>query len=346
MTAKTPLDTVSTDRVVVLSVNAEARGQRLDKFVAEALALRAQAAGEGAPTRAEVQRWIDAGRVTLAGKTRSASDKVRAGDTYAVHPMQAPTTDARPQPEIPLRIVHQDEDVVVVFKPAGLVVHPAAGHADGTLVNALLGRGFFQREMVEATEDEHVRPGIVHRLDKDTSGLLVVARNAAAREHLKVQFAGHTIGREYVAIAAGNIATQTFSTLHGRHPSDRMRFTAKVREGKRAVTHVSVLEALGPVTYLCCRLETGRTHQIRMHLSEAGAPILGDSLYRFRTSDSDVRAIADQLGHQALHARHLAFEHPRTGKRLAFTAEPDADFMQALGRLRTLFSGNATRTAR
>jgi 23S rRNA pseudouridine1911/1915/1917 synthase len=326
--------------VITLTATAEHRGKRLDKFVAEALERT-----EPTPTRSEVQRWISAGRITLRASSSAltVSSKVREGDVYDVLPLEPPLSGARAQPELPLDIVHEDDALLVVCKRAGVVVHPAAGHADGTLVNALLGRGLFAQAL---TDGDHVRPGIVHRLDKDTSGLLVVARTAQAREHLKKQFAVHSIGREYVALAFGAVTSQTFSTLHGRHPTDRMRFTAKLREGRHAVTHVEALEALGPITYVKCTLQTGRTHQIRMHLSEAGAPIVGDGLYRFRTKDPVVHEVATKLGHHALHARYLAFEHPVSGKRLEFSAEPDADFTAALATLRSLFGGSAKKRAR
>jgi 23S rRNA pseudouridine1911/1915/1917 synthase len=226
-----------------------------------------------------------------------------------------------------------DDDVIVVDKPAGLVVHPAAGHESGTLVNGLLARGWFRAEEVSDPNDAegHLRPGIVHRLDKGTSGVMVVARNATSREALKQQFQIHSIEREYEALALGVTAAQTISTFHGRHPTDRMKFTSRLADGKRAVTHVQVLAHYGAkaraISHVVCRLETGRTHQIRVHLAEvAKTPILGDPVYGNAPSDLGLRRLGDGLGRQALHARLLGFVHPKTGESLTFTSEPPADF--------------------
>jgi 23S rRNA pseudouridine1911/1915/1917 synthase len=323
----------------------EARGLRLDRFLADTLASTLSV------TRSELQRWIVSGNVLLRGKPLEVSSRVRGGDVLSITPLGAQASSAIAEPDLPLTIVYEDESLLVVFKASGVVVHPAAGHANGTLVNALLGRGLFQQDMLVPPADaqspypdaSHTRPGIVHRLDKDTSGLMVVARTPASREHLKRQFAVHSIGREYVALAMGVVARTTFSTLHARDPKDRMRFTGRgaIANGKRAITHVEPLEQLGPVALVKCTLQTGRTHQIRMHLSEAGSPIVGDALYRFKTKDPVVAGIAEALGHQALHARHLAFEHPVTGKRLVFDAEPEASFTRAVAQLRSAFSGTS-----
>jgi 23S rRNA pseudouridine1911/1915/1917 synthase len=238
-----------------------------------------------------------------------------------------------------------DEAVVVVNKPPGLVVHPARGHESGTLVNGLLALGAFDARGADAIADDrdpggYLRPGIVHRIDKGTSGVLVVARTAAAREKLKAQFQAHTIAREYEAICVGEVRAQTFSTMHGRHLTDRMRFTSRVKNGKRAVTHVRVIASLagGRATHVACSLETGRTHQIRMHLGESGAPILADPVYGKPPKDAGVRAVADALGHQALHARLLGFVHPTRGVPMRFEAPPPDDFAAALRALAALGS--------
>jgi 23S rRNA pseudouridine1911/1915/1917 synthase len=213
-------------------------------------------------------------------------------------------------------------------------------------VNGLLARGFFDAWSVgkaepddgtdvEDEEQRFRRPGIVHRLDKDTSGVMVVARTPAAREHLKRQFADHTIAREYVAIASGVVAPAVFRTLHGRHPTDRVRFSGRVRSGKTAVTHVDVIEHFGKLaTLLRCRLETGRTHQIRVHLAEGGHALLGDALYGHAPRARELKDIVKELNRQALHARLLGFVHPATGKPIQFETEPPDDFRQALLRLR------------
>lgn len=280
-------------------------------------------------SRAEVQRWIEAGRVTLDGAAAEASARVKEGQRIEVRPMAAPATAAKPEGDVRFDVLYADDDVVVVNKPPGLVVHPARGHEGGTLVNGLLARGYFRRE--ELGDDE--RPGIVHRLDKGTSGVLVVARTADAREKLKAQFQAHSIERAYEAIVVGEARGGTHATLHGRHPRERMRFTSRVKSGKRAVTHVRVLARLAGATHVECTLETGRTHQIRVHLAESGTPVLGDPLYGKPPRDALLREVAERLGHQALHARVLGFVHPRTGDPMRFEAPPPPDFAEALAAL-------------
>jgi 23S rRNA pseudouridine1911/1915/1917 synthase len=299
---------------------------RVDAFVVRAMA------GVGAPSRAEVQRWIAAGRVRREGRALRGADKVRVGERLEVSPLPPPRTDVRPEEGIAFEVLYVDEAVVVVEKPAGLVVHPARGHATGTLVHGLLGRGLFA---VEEVEGESLRPGIVHRLDRGTSGVLVVARSGKAREALKEQFSHHTIERVYEALVLGHVTKLRHDTLHGRHPKDRLRFTTRVREGKRAVTHVEVVERFGALaTHVRCRLETGRTHQIRVHLSESGTPILGDPLYGRAPRDPRLAAIAETLGHQALHARVLGFVHPTTGEKMRFEAPLPGDFVAAMTTLK------------
>jgi 23S rRNA pseudouridine1911/1915/1917 synthase len=311
----------------------EAAGARLDRFLAATLG-----ATELAPSRAELQRWIAHGRVTVDGKAKKASDKVREGACICVEPEAPPPSRVLPDASVAFEVLHVDEDVVVLDKPPGLVVHPARGHEHGTLVSGLLARGFFRQ-----SEDDHERPGIVHRLDKGTSGVMVVARNAAARENLKGQFAARTIDREYVAILLGAAESRTIHTLHARHPTNRLKFTSRTRKGKAATTHVRVLERLasGEATLVACKLETGRTHQIRVHLAETGTPVLGDPLYGRTPRDAVLRRVAEELGHQALHARLLAFDHPRTGERLRFETAPPEDFQRALDALRAVTARRA-----
>ncbi len=321
---------------VLLLVPREAVGIRLDRFLVVAMSSQ-----DEAPSRAELQRWIEGGRVTVDGTVRKASDKLREGAQVVVEPDTAALTTAKPEAGIVFDVLYKDKSLIVVNKPAGLVVHPARGHEGGTLVNGLLALGAFDsprgaEDLSDARDAQgYLRPGIVHRLDKGTSGVMVVARTANAREKLKTQFQDHTIDREYVAICAGDVKAQTFDTLHGRHPTDRLRFTSKVKTGKRAITKVSVLERLGTrATYVACRLETGRTHQIRVHLAESGHAIIGDPVYGKPPKDLFLRNVAGALGHQALHARVLGFVHPTTGKRLHFEAPPPADFLSALTALR------------
>ena len=350
-------------RPILLIVPAEAAGARLDRFLSSMLVASGaarqgeQGADQGAAvSRAELQRWIDHGRVTVDGRKKKAGDKLREGAKISVTPEPPPATTAAAEDGVVFRVMYTDDEVVVVDKPSGLVVHPARGHATGTLVNGLLALGTFDREPppaeVPAGEDEaagsspaghdrselHLRPGIVHRLDKGTSGVMVVARTSAAREALKEQFAAHTIDREYVALCNGQVESRTFATMHGRHPTDRLRFTSHVAAGKRAVTTVRALETFGraAASHVACRLETGRTHQIRMHLAENATPVLGDPLYGKPPKNQAVRQLAFTLGHQALHARLLGFDHPRTGARVRFEAPPPADFELALETLRAL----------
>lgn len=300
-------------------------GERVDKVLAQRLA------AEGL-SRSALARLCDEGRVTVRGTPVKANQRLKPGDEVRVDVPPPPPSEAEPE-DIPLPIVYEDDDLLVVDKPAGLVVHPAKGHARGTLVNAVL----FHADVDD--ENDPLRPGIVHRIDRFTSGLLVVAKSPAAREALIARFRAHDIERSYVALTEGvPPAAVTYDTLYNRHPVDRVRFSSKVREGKRAVTHARVLESLAGASaaYVRCNLETGRTHQIRAHLSDAGFPLLGDPLYGRRARDPRVRAVAEALGRQALHAEVLGFAHPITGRALRFESEPPEDFRAALGALRAI----------
>lgn len=319
-------------RPILLVVPREAEGTRLDRFLASTLS-----AMEGGPSRTELQRWIEHGGVKVDGVARKASDKLREGARIDVEPERPPKTEALADAGVEFEVLYMDDAVIVLDKPAGLVVHPARGHATGTLVNGLLARGAFDIDADPGADADRSRPGIVHRLDKDTSGVMVVARHPRARERLKAQFATHAIEREYVALCVGQVGAITFDTLHGRHPTDRVRFSSKVKSGKRAVTHVRPLETFGPhATYVACRLETGRTHQIRVHLADDRTPILGDPLYGKLPKHAILRDAALALHRQALHARVLGFVHPTTGKALRFEVEPPADFQLALATLRAM----------
>jgi 23S rRNA pseudouridine1911/1915/1917 synthase len=298
-----------------IELTAEEAGERLDKVLA------ARPLGF---SRATLQRWMEEGRVTTAGAPCNAKDKARVGVRVRIEPAPPPVSDAMPE-AIPLDILFEDPHLIVVNKPAGLVVHPAPGHASGTLVNAIL-----HHTEVEQGDDPR-RPGVVHRLDKDTSGVMVVARTDVAREGLMKRFAEHDLERAYDAICLGLLPREvTYDTLYGRHPRDRKKFSSRVREGKRAVTHVRTLQALAGATLVCCTLQTGRTHQIRVHLSDHGFPLLGDPVYGRTSADPKLRAAAQLLQRQALHARLLGFEHPVTGQHLRFEVAPPADFRAAL----------------
>ncbi|MDB4973676.1 MAG: Pseudouridine synthase [Myxococcaceae bacterium] len=278
-------------------------------------------------SRAVLQRWMDEGRVTVGDKRVAAKDKARHGAVVRIEPGPPPVSDALPE-AIPLDVLHEDAALIVLHKPAGLVVHPAAGHPTGTLVNALLHHTEVERG------DDPRRPGVVHRLDKDTSGVMVVARTDAAREGLTAQFSAHTIEREYQAICLGAPpAALVFETLIGRHPTDRKKFSSRVKIGKRAVTHMARERELRGAALVRCRLETGRTHQIRVHMADAGYPLLGDPLYGKTPKDALLKAASEQLARQALHARVLGFVHPITGQKLRFEVEPPQDFARALALL-------------
>lgn len=328
-----PPSNLSPPQPFTVLVEAHDPRDRLDKLV-----VRLCERSGFAATRAAIKKWIFNGRVLVDGQQRQSSAAVKIGSTISVHPEEPEPTRAEPDASIPVNVVYEDEHLLVVDKPAGLVVHPAKGHFDGTLVNALLGRGGFELASTDPQDPEgHLRPGIVHRIDKDTSGLLVVAKNDITREALKTLFAAHDIEREYVAIVVGSATDATYESMHGRHATDRLRYTSYTETGKRAVTHVQVLEKFVGATYVVCRLETGRTHQIRVHMAEqAKAPIMRDSLYGRAPKDPKVRVIAEALGRHALHARRLGFVHPITGKRLSFESPLPADMAQALASLRSL----------
>ena len=317
------------DRREFLVAN-EATGKRIDKVLAEVV---------GPPvSRATVQRWIAEGRVTIDGRRARAKDHVYEGQlvVYAAGP--APSSTAEPDASVAVDIVWQDEHLAVVNKPGGLVVHPARGHASGTLVNGLLAHAYFGRLSSDQRDPQGaLRPGIVHRIDKGTSGLLVVAKNDQTREGLKAQFADHSIERKYWAVTLGVPAISRIDTSYGRHPTNRFKFTSTRPAARRAVTHIEVVEELGSTAVIHCRLETGRTHQIRVHLSEQGhAPLLGDPLYGGIRTVEPLATLAESLGRQALHAQVLGFTHPVTGERLRFEAELPAELSQLLSALRAL----------
>lgn len=293
-------------------LTAQASGQRLDKYLA----------GEMTDlSRSRIKELVQAGEVLVNGKKSKVSYKVQKGDLIQVTvlPLEPLALEAE---NIPLDIVYEDEDVIVVNKPQGMVVHPAAGHPSHTLVNALL---YHTRDLADSPEG--FRPGIVHRIDKDTSGLLMVAKNAAARESLEKQLAAKSNKRQYLAIVHGNFAEEegTIDAPIGRNPKDRKQM-AVVEKGKSAVTHFKVLEQYQGYSLVECQLETGRTHQIRVHMAYIGHPLAGDPLYGPRKT---------LPGHgQFLHAKTLGFEQPRTGEWLEFSVQPPEIFQQTVADLR------------
>jgi 23S rRNA pseudouridine1911/1915/1917 synthase len=277
-------------------------------------------------SRNRLQAWIRSGHVTVNGAPASAKAKVWGGETVVVAPQPAPG-DALHRPEdIPLQVVFEDEQIMVIDKPAGLVVHPGSGNWSGTLLNALL-RHAPQLSGVP-------RAGIVQRLDKDTSGLLVVAKTFPAQADLVRQLQARSVTREYTAVVHGRVARDgVVEAPIGRHPVSRTRM-AVVANGKTATTHYTVLERGSSWSLLRCRLETGRTHQIRVHLHSIGHPLIGDPLYRLSNRSTKLPVEALDFPRQALHAARLALVHPQTGETLTWQAPTPPDIAQLLSVLR------------
>jgi 23S rRNA pseudouridine1911/1915/1917 synthase len=303
-------------------------GGRLDAVIAARIA---------ALSRAVVQRLIEEGHVTLGGAVASkAGARLKVGDEVTVH-VPPPELLEVVAEDLPLVILYEDADLIVIDKPAGLVVHPAPGHASGTLVNALL---FHCTDL--SGIGGVLRPGIVHRLDRDTTGVMVATKSDRAHAGLSAAFAAKSRGetggidRAYLAIASPPppARTGTLRTLYGRHPVHRKKFSSKVASGKPAVTHYEIVEPLHGAALVRLRLETGRTHQIRVHAADHGWPLLGDPVYGARGRDERLVEAARVLGRQALHASVLAFDHPVTGERLSFEAPLPPDLEAAREALR------------
>ncbi len=307
-----------------LTVDAAAAGTRLDVWLGEAMSL----------TRSAAVRLIEEGNVRVDGRAAQKRLLLRGGEVIEADVPDPVPAEAQPQ-EIPLDIVYEDGDIIVVNKPSGMVVHPAAGNPDGTLVNALLWHCGDSLSGVGGV----IRPGIVHRIDKDTSGLLVVAKHDEAHLTLAAGLKDHAISRVYEAIAVGSLREEegTVNAPIGRHPTDRKRMA--VLHGsptaREAITHYRVLERYPGFTYLQCRLETGRTHQIRVHMASLGHPLLGDPVYggdKTRFS----RLHPELIHGQCLHARELHFTHPRSGEPMCFSAPLPDDFIATLDKLRRM----------
>ena len=273
-------------------------------------------------TRSAVQRLLEEGKVSLQGRPLKKNHRLRAGEELELCLPDPVPTDARPQ-DIPLDIVYEDADVAVVNKPRGMVVHPAPGNPDGTLVNALLAHCGQSLSGVGGA----IRPGIVHRIDKDTSGLLIIAKNDRAHLALSAQLKDHTLSRVYEAVAIGSLKEDrgTVDAPIGRSLRDRKRM-AVVPDGRRAVTHYQVLARYPGYTHLRCQLETGRTHQIRVHMAYLGHPLAGDPVYGPKNDP-------ERLGGQCLHARELTFVHPTTGQTVHLTCPLPDWFSGFLDRL-------------
>ncbi len=297
---------------------------RLDKALAEASGL----------SRERIKALMGEGRITLDGKpATNASAKTVAGSAFAIAIPAATTADARPQ-DIPLVVVHEDADLIVIDKPAGLVVHPAAGNLDGTLVNALLHHCKGSLSGIGGV----ARPGIVHRIDKDTSGLLVVAKTDLAHEGLARQFADHSINRAYLAVVSGHPVPPagTVAGRIGRSTTNRKKMAVlddMSPRGKHAVTHYKSLKQLNDAALVECRLETGRTHQVRVHMASIGHALLGDPTYG--RAHARLRPILTRLAfaRQALHAAQLGFIHPRSGEAVHFTSQLPEDMRELIEEL-------------
>ncbi|ETP68656.1 RNA pseudouridine synthase [Planococcus glaciei CHR43] len=297
---------------LTIEITEEMAGVRIDKAVSSI---------DEDWSRSQIANWVKDGAVKVNGETVKPNYKVRLDDIIIVSPPLLEELDVVPE-DLDLEITYEDADVLVVNKPRGMVVHPAPGHANGTLVNGLM---FHCNDL--SGINGVARPGIVHRIDKDTSGLLMVAKNDMAHTSLVDQLVKKTVTRKYVALVHGHIPHDkgTIEAPIGRDSKDRQKM-AVIDKGKHAVTHFRVLERFGNFTLVECRLETGRTHQIRVHMKYIGFPLVGDPKYGpKKTMD---------IGGQALHAEVIGFDHPRTGEYLEFSAEPPAEFAELLESLR------------
>ncbi|MBR3703888.1 MAG: RluA family pseudouridine synthase [Oscillospiraceae bacterium] len=283
-----------------ISLKAESAGVRLDSFLAEHIEEL---------TRSAAQRLIEEGRVSVNGRLVAKSCKLGGGEEIVVTMPEPENVDIVAQ-DIALDIVYEDDDVIVVNKPVGLVVHPAPGHPDGTLVNALLHHCGDSLSGIGGEK----RPGIVHRIDRDTSGLIIAAKNDFAHQHLAAQLQDHSLSRTYEAVVIGNLREDrgTIDAPIGRHHTDRKRMAVTSHGGRNAVTHWEVIERFPGYTHVRCKLETGRTHQIRVHMAHIGHPIYGDTVY------GQKKAVSGMTG-QCLHAVGLRFIHPRSGEEVSLS---------------------------
>ena len=300
---------------ILLRASEESKNQRLDAFLASSL--------DGL-TRSQATRLIESGEVAVNGRAVSKSYKLAGGEDIAVTLPEPEPVEAVPQ-DIPLDVVYEDADVIVVNKPSGMVVHPAPGHPDGTLVNALLYHCAGTLSGVGGA----LRPGIVHRIDRDTSGLIIAAKNDAAHQYLSAQLADHTLARTYECIVVGALREDrgTVDAPIARHPTDRKRM-AVVAGGREAVTHWEVIARYPGYTHVRCRLETGRTHQIRVHMAYIVHPILGDTVYGAKKE-------VPGLTGQCLHAVGLRFLHPRTHEVVELSCPLPEEFTRMLQKIRT-----------
>jgi len=314
------------DTPLVLELRVAAAGERLDKLIAEAFPQL---------SRSRVQALIRQGHVRVDGLQLRGSHRPVADAMVVVEVPPEVPVDLEPV-DLGLEILYQDAHLAVVVKPAGLVVHPASSHKGPTLVHGLL----HALKGLSGIGGEQ-RPGIVHRLDKGTSGVMVVACDDVSHRGLQEQFAAHSLERRYRTLVNGgpDLDAGTIRSRLGRHPTDRLRFATVERGGREAITHWSVVERLGAVTLMECRLETGRTHQVRVHLAEHGVPVLADPVYGRRRNPPDrLRVLLDPVDHQLLHAYKLAFEHPVEKRWMEFEQDLPEDFQAVLDQARQLHS--------
>lgn len=308
----------------LFTVEPDESGTRLDLYLVARLL---------GPSRSVIRRWILGGHVTVDGKTQKPGYSISAGETIRVVPQTPPPLELLPE-AIPLEILFEDDALIVINKPAGLVVHPGAGNRTGTLANALL------HHFKHVSKQDSIRPGIVHRLDKDTSGIMVIAKTESAHNALAQQFKERRVSKEYLALLIGHISPRdgVIDAQIGRHPRSRIRFSTRTRKPRQAVTRYAVSRYLQDFSYVTVFPETGRTHQIRVHFQHVGHPIVGDETYgrkaHQRIQNPEVRRMVAQLKRHFLHAGALAFQHPVTGEKREFRAALPGElarFLTALG---------------
>ncbi len=298
----------------IREIYCDGEGGRIDAYLADCME---------DVSRSYLKKLIKDGRVEANGEKVKASSMVKEGDVITVEMPKVKKHEASPQ-DIPVDILYEDDDIIVVDKERGMVVHPAPGNYDNTLVNALLYHCKGRLSSINGVE----RPGIVHRIDKDTSGILVVAKTDAAHRELVRMFARHEPDREYIAAVKGVVSENgaRIEAPVGRHPVDRKKMAVNTKNGKYAVTHFTVLERFKSATLIKAVLETGRTHQIRVHMSYIGHPLIGDEVYGKKADRYSIRG-------QALHAKSLGFNHPVTGEKMKFSSEPPDDFKKLIEEL-------------
>ena len=314
------------DNTAVFEVGGDCVGERIDKFIVDKTSI----------SRSLAAKLLEGGAVTVNGKSVAKNYKLRTGDSVEVVFPEPEADEALPE-DIPLDVIHEDADIIVINKPKGMIVHPATGIYTGTLVNALLYHCKGSLSGIGGV----IRPGIVHRIDKDTSGLLVVAKNDEAHIALSEQMKTHTVSRIYHAIAVGNIKDDagTVNKPIGRHPTDRKKMAVVLdptRTAREAITHYEVIERFatptGRFTYVKCKLETGRTHQIRVHMASIGHPLLGDGVYGGQGTKFEAQC-GSLISGQCLHAKELELIHPRTGQKMHFECDLPQNFAAVIEKL-------------